>query len=94
MARDNPQCVLCGVEIMNAVVETTEGPMCPDANGCRRNAVRILTKIAERLEATVFTLPNHLCWQGPTYAHGAHVWTEDKPGGETYYCPGASTDRT
>lgn len=35
-----------------------------------------------------------LCWSGPCYSHPAHEWTEDKPGGRTFHCPGASTDRT
>lgn len=35
-----------------------------------------------------------LCWSGPTYSHPPHEWKEDKPGGETFLCRGASTDRT
>jgi hypothetical protein len=37
-------------------------------------------------------LPVRFCWSGPTYSHRGHEW--DKPRGETFWCPGASTDRT
>jgi hypothetical protein len=39
-------------------------------------------------------LDDKLCWSGPTYSHAPHEWTEDKPGGISFWCPGASTDRT
>lgn len=52
------------------------------------------TTIEEQITAGRAAEGIKLCWQGPCYAHGAHEWFEDKPGGKTYRCPGASTDRT
>lgn len=38
--------------------------------------------------------PMKTCWIGPTTAHRPHHWTEDKPGGKKYFCPGSEIDRT
>jgi hypothetical protein len=33
-----------------------------------------------------------VCWQGKFYPHTPHLWVEDRPGGQQYWCPGANED--
>lgn len=55
--------------------------------------VASLRAAAAALRNAETELPNRVCWSGPTYAHGPHVWREEK-NGPWFWCKGASTDRT
>lgn len=75
------------MEVQRQLAEI-RGPL----NGKNRESDRTLARVRENWLKDNGKVK--LCWSGPTYSHGPHEWDEDKPGGQTFWCPGASTDRT